>query len=229
MKSGRKDGAEELMAMWKREYELEKQAAGRPVDPDEEMKFLMEQARRNRMHYSAKNTDADDSSRSKMRWIGLVMFLILPWAVIIFLGILNGTGALLVGTRGFWGSFIYRMAWILIGFQGLAALLIFAGNAILKALGIAGLALLAFFLLRNPVRDLTALSDPPTVQLRDCEAVLEDGEDSTYYYINGTDKRGKEWSFKISRAAYMKYCDEEELSLEISYLPYTKHVMDIDN
>ena len=37
MKSGRKDGAEELMAMWKREYELEKQAAGRPVDPDEEM------------------------------------------------------------------------------------------------------------------------------------------------------------------------------------------------
>ena len=90
----------------------------------------------------------------------------------------------------------------------------------------------------NPLRDIPYLNSPHTVSLADVNFYYSNISDSPTIEISGTDTDGRKETFAISREEFeegeallhqaAKFGGAQAVTADITYLPYSETVLDID-
>ena len=104
---------------------------------------------------------------------------------------------------------------------------------------LAGLSVFVLYMqVVNPLRDIPYLNSPHTISLADVSFYYSNISDSPTIEIRGTDAGGRKETFAISREEFeegetllhqaAKSGDAQAVTADITYLPYSETVLDID-
>ena len=104
---------------------------------------------------------------------------------------------------------------------------------------LAGLSVFVLYMqVVNPLRDIPYLNSPHTVSLADVNFYYSNISDSPTIEISGTDTDGRKETFAISREEFeegeallhqaAKFGGAQAVTADITYLPYSETVLDID-
>lgn len=93
--------------------------------------------------------------------------------------------------------------------------------------------LLAFFLLREPVMDISYLDSPRETRLEQVSfGSSQLGDGSVRYYLEGRGTEGDHLFFRLSRGEYDEGCglrqENPDMSARVVYLPHTDVVMTVE-